>query len=92
MQSALDDVVAWSCLAATAIVITFLSFLIWRAGKRIAWRRLAQGSPMCPRCGYDMRGLTEARCPECGSVYTLDSLWSAQRDLTTGFEERIRND
>lgn len=23
----------------------------------------------CPRCGYDVRGLTESRCPECGSQF-----------------------
>lgn len=28
----------------------------------------------CPRCGYSMRGLSECRCPECGTLYTLDAL------------------
>lgn len=28
----------------------------------------------CPACGYNMRGLTEARCPECGAEFTLDQL------------------
>jgi len=23
----------------------------------------------CPKCGYDMRGITSARCPECGAEY-----------------------
>ncbi len=23
----------------------------------------------CPKCGYDMRGISSVRCPECGSVY-----------------------
>ncbi len=32
----------------------------------------------CPRCGYDLRGLHEARCPECGTQYTLDGLLAAQ--------------
>ena len=27
--------------------------------------RLRQG--LCPRCGYDLRGLNTARCPECGA-------------------------
>lgn len=26
----------------------------------------------CSRCTYDLRGLSEPRCPECGRVYTLD--------------------
>ena len=28
----------------------------------------------CPRCNYSMRGLSECRCPECGSLYTIDAL------------------
>jgi hypothetical protein len=24
----------------------------------------------CPNCDYDVRGLTESRCPECGEVFT----------------------
>ncbi len=23
----------------------------------------------CPRCGYDLRGLPEPRCPECGEPF-----------------------
>ena len=31
-------------------------------------RRLIKGiSGCCPACGYDLRGTTENRCPECGS-------------------------
>lgn len=25
----------------------------------------------CPRCGYNMTGLTTSRCPECGCPFTL---------------------
>ena len=28
----------------------------------------------CPKCEYNMRGLTEAKCPECGEQFTLDQL------------------
>lgn len=28
----------------------------------------------CPRCGYNLRGLTTARCPECGFAFTFDEL------------------
>jgi hypothetical protein len=30
----------------------------------------------CPICGYDLRGLTNPRCPECGTRFT----WSELRD------------
>ncbi len=28
----------------------------------------------CPRCGYDVRGLPENRCPECGNFFDPDEL------------------
>jgi predicted Zn-ribbon and HTH transcriptional regulator len=30
----------------------------------------------CPNCGYNLTGLREARCPECGSQFTLDELFA----------------
>jgi hypothetical protein len=33
---------------------------------------------VCPTCGYNLSGLSEARCPECGSRFTLDELLGAQ--------------
>lgn len=33
----------------------------------------------CPICGYDLAGLYEARCPECGTRYTLDELIRAAK-------------
>lgn len=32
-------------------------------------RLAARGVPICIPCGYDLRGLTEARCPECGTPF-----------------------
>ena len=28
----------------------------------------------CPLCGYNLRGLVEARCPECGAAFDFDEL------------------
>ena len=51
--------------------------LIWRetAAERLT-RLTAQGMPVlaCPLCGYNLAGLTEARCPECGASFTLEQL------------------
>ncbi len=30
----------------------------------------------CPRCGYDLRGLPQPRCPECGLAFAADD-WAA---------------
>lgn len=32
----------------------------------------------CPKCGYDLRGLTENRCLECGTVFDPDLLKSGR--------------
>ncbi len=56
--------------------------LIWRetAAERAERVRQAAGDVLfCPKCGYNMTGLYEARCPECGSRYTLDQLAAAQK-------------
>ena len=42
-----------------------------------AWRQEPKLVVWCPSCGYNMTGLHEARCPECGTKYTLDELFSA---------------
>lgn len=37
-------------------------------------RQLAErGVPVCVPCGYDLRGLTERRCPECGAIASRTS-------------------
>ncbi len=40
----------------------------------------------CPKCDYDLRGLTESRCPECGNAFSTreiaaykDQRWPPQR-------------
>ena len=36
---------------------------------------------ICPLCDYDLRGLTEARCPECGYAFTWEELRDPARRL-----------
>jgi len=40
---------------------------------RLRWhlrqQLVASGVPVCIHCGYDLRGQTEARCPECGRSF-----------------------
>ena len=51
--------------------------LVWResAAERLG-RLTAHGMPVlaCPLCGYNLAGLTEARCPECGGSFTLEQI------------------
>ncbi len=50
------------------------------------------GTLPCPRCGYDMRMLTEPRCPECGLRTTWTELIAAaeQRSSCPLFEYQWR--
>ena len=42
-----------------------------KAYGRRRWQVLYNlGYPICPHCGYDVRGQVELRCPECGSTIT----------------------
>ncbi len=62
--------------------------VLWLFGTAWAWRetkveragRLAamgvEALP-CPSCGYNLSGLRESKCPECGAAFTLDQLFAA---------------
>ncbi|MCG8407257.1 MAG: hypothetical protein MI923_18825 [Phycisphaerales bacterium] len=65
--------------------------VIWLASTVIIWRettferarRLSQVSKStiaCPKCGYNMTGLNHARCPECGTQYSLDEMLMTLRE------------
>jgi hypothetical protein len=62
-----------------------LAILLWLTATVFLWRdtptertRRVQGklksAITCPNCGYNMTGLQECRCPECGSKFTIDEL------------------
>jgi hypothetical protein len=56
--------------------------LIWRESSVERLVRDGGGehpSIHCPACGYDLTGLYEARCPECGQRFTLDQLVALNR-------------
>jgi len=48
-----------------------LGFRLARRGieRHLRTRLLAAGVPVCMHCGYDLRGQTQARCPECGRAF-----------------------
>ena len=63
------------------------TFALWLAGTAWLWRdrqphalvgRLvgvgAEGAARCPTCGYNLHGLREVRCPECGWASTVDDI------------------
>ncbi len=79
-----------------AFVGGVLAILLWLIATVVVWRETAEerarragganaNAVACPTCGYNLTGLSEARCPECGSRFTLDELVAGQparlRDL-----------
>ena len=77
------------------------SFFIfaWTIGTVLLWKETAEerASRMenlgvdgvsCPACGYNMTGLKNATCPECGKVYTVDQIVAhvieSKRDVLAG--------
>jgi DNA-directed RNA polymerase subunit RPC12/RpoP len=63
------------------MIWVILTILIWRETAYERSLRLEAsglGTIVCPHCGYNLTGLVEARCPECGTKYTLDDLLRRQ--------------
>ena len=80
---------SWNALEFFIILAGIIAIPIWLLITLLLWRetsaeraeRLRQSTGktlFCPSCGYNMTGLYEARCPECGSQYTLDQLLAGQ--------------
>jgi hypothetical protein len=76
---------------------TILSPLLWLIATVFIWRETpaergrrvrsaGYAGVACPTCGYNLTGLSESRCPECGSRFTLDELLAAQPAVVAGAE------
>jgi len=55
-------------LAFFAILLLVYSFRR-RIQHSLRQQLIARGTPICLHCGYDLRGQTEPRCPECGTAF-----------------------
>lgn len=67
-------------LTATLLWIV-ATVLLWRETPDERGARLARAGAdtlVCPSCGYNLTGLREARCPECGAAFTLNDLLASQ--------------
>lgn len=47
----------------------------------LQWRARVEPGPRCRNCGYLLIGLTEHRCPECGTTFNLSELGLTEADL-----------
>lgn len=68
--------------ALTAVVLwIILTILAWRetpAERAARMSRADADALVCPTCGYNLTGLREPRCPECGTQFTLNELYASQ--------------
>jgi hypothetical protein len=52
----------------TAGILAIYAAILYRVTKRYLQHRARQPG-QCVECGYDLRGLSEPRCPECGTLF-----------------------
>jgi uncharacterized paraquat-inducible protein A len=80
-----------------AFVGGIVAIMLWLIATIFLWRETAaerarrvvgstKSAITCPTCGYNLTGLTESRCPECGSRFTLDELLALQQHGKTEVE------
>ena len=70
----------------TVLFWLFCTVLVWRETTAERIERLRARSPeamVCPACGYNLTGLRQTTCPECGARYTIDELAALQPDRET---------
>jgi DNA-directed RNA polymerase subunit RPC12/RpoP len=74
-----------------------LAIMLWLIATVFIWRETAAeraqrisasstSAIACPTCGYNLTGLSESRCPECGSKFTLNELLAAQPNTKVEIE------
>lgn len=71
-------------LSGAAVSFAWVIFccIVWQEKPRERLRRVqtaAASTSNCPMCRYDMGGLSNLHCPECGQKYTLGEFQDAQR-------------
>jgi len=69
------DIGVLALVVVTGGVVALAALLVWRNGYVRGWHAAREMHPVCPKCGYDLSGLTQCRCPECGSTFEIDKLW-----------------
>ena len=64
--------------------------IIWRETAEERLKRLSirqKATLPCPKCGHNMTGLHESRCPGCATQFTLDELFASLTATADGLAE-----
>jgi hypothetical protein len=79
----------------TAVLLWLVTTIfIWRETPAERQHRIRAAGPaaasaiVCPACGYNMTGLRDLACPECGARYAIDELLALQPRMAQGEVER----
>jgi hypothetical protein len=82
MGGVVDGEFGWFIGSITAPILWLVAtVLVWQESAAERAARLANSGRdaiVCPTCGYNLTGLRETRCPECGTQFTVDQLLAAQ--------------
>jgi DNA-directed RNA polymerase subunit RPC12/RpoP len=73
----------------TIVAWLIMTVFIWRETAKERTERVKKSNKSaitCPTCGYNLTGLSESRCPECGSKFTLDELMASQSSAEAEIE------
>lgn len=74
-----DELMFFVFSTVTPLIWLTWTVFIWReSGSERAVRTRGETPITCPSCGYNLAGLVQARCPECGTQFTLDELFAHQ--------------
>ena len=69
-----------------------MTVFVWRETGAERADRVAASAPggiVCPACGYNLTGLRQCTCPECGASFTIDELLASQPGREGGEIERV---
>lgn len=61
-------------LIPSIIMLVVIPLIAWALLTLDWFHSRQQGDFYCPKCGYNMAGLSATNCPECGAEFTIDQL------------------
>ena len=61
-------------LIPSAIMLVLILLATWGLLKLNWVKGTLKSELLCPKCSYNMAGLSATKCPECGAEFTIDQL------------------
>lgn len=77
-------VASWCMMLFFSFIQSTILFRVTRSYLR--YRRVMRG--LCVKCSYELQGLSESRCPECGTEFEQKEHANIHRDDAIAFVEK----